>query len=149
MRFTSYLLLVLNIFYLSCTSSAEDDTEAILSYVEANKLSITDTLSGVLVCVVKEGSIEKPKIDSTKSVTFIVVGEYLDGTAFDNNASENATTINMSVMLEGLRLGMTKFGRGGSGTIIVPPSLGFGGNPPRGIRPNATLAYKIQLVDFN
>jgi FKBP-type peptidyl-prolyl cis-trans isomerase FkpA len=145
MRFTSYLLLVLNIFYLSCTSSAEDDTEAILSYVEANKLSITDTLSGVLVCVVKEGSIEKPKIDSTKSVTFIVLGEYLDGTAFDNNASENATTINMSVMLEGLRLG----GRGGSGTIIVPPSLGFGGNPPRGIRPNATLAYKIQLVDFN
>lgn len=134
---------------MSCTSSAEDDTEAILSYVEANKLSITDTLSGVLVCVVKEGSIEKPKIDSTKSVTFIVVGEYLDGTAFDNNASENATTINMSVMLEGLRLGMTKFGRGGSGTIIVPPSLGFGGNPPRGIRPNATLAYKIQLVDFN
>ena len=99
--------------------------------------------------MVKEGSIEKPKIDSTKSVTFTVVGEYLDGTTFDINASENATTINMSVMLEGLRLGMTKFGRGGSGTIIVPPSLGFGGNPPRGIRPNATLAYKIQLVDFN
>lgn len=134
---------------LSCTSTIDDDTDEILAYVEANKLTITDTLSGVLVSILNEGSLEKPKIDSTKSITFTVVGEYLDGTDFDNYASEKATTINMGVMLEGLKIGLTKFGRGGSGTIIVPPSLGFGGNPPRGIRPNATLAYKIQLIDFN
>jgi len=149
MKLALYILILSSIIVLSCTSTIDDNTDEILAYVEANELTITDTLAGVLVCVVKEGSLEKPKIDSTKSVTFTVVGEYLDGTVFDNNASENATTINMSVMLEGLRIGMTKFGRGGSGTIIVPPSLGFGGNPPRGIRPNATLAYKIQVVDFN
>lgn len=148
MKFAPYLLILLSIFCLSCTSSSDDNTDDILAYVEANKLTITDTLSGVLVCIINEGSLEKPKIDSTKSVTFTVVGEYLDGTIFDNNASENPTTINVGVMLEGLRIGMTKFGRNGSGTIIVPSSLGFGGNPPRGIRPNATLAFKIQLLDF-
>ncbi|HMR88048.1 MAG TPA: FKBP-type peptidyl-prolyl cis-trans isomerase [Saprospiraceae bacterium] len=148
MKFPPYLLILLSIFYLSCTSSSDDSTDDILTYIEANKLTITDTLSGVLVCVINEGSLEKPKIDSTKSVTFTVVGEYLDGTIFDNNTSVNPATINMSALLEGLRIGMTKFGRSGSGTIIVPPGLGFGGNPPRGIRPNATLAFKIQLLDF-
>ena len=148
MKFTPYLLILLSFFCLSCTSSSDDNTDDILAYVEANKLTITDTLSGVLVCVINEGSLEKPKIDSTKSVTFTVVGEYLDGTIFDNNTSVNPATINMGALLEGLRIGMTKFGRNGSGTIIVPPDLGFGGNPPRGIRPNATLAFKIQLLDF-
>ena len=133
---------------MSCTSNVEDNTEEVLAFLNTNKLTITDTLSGVLVCVVKEGSIDKPKIDTTRSVTFIVQGQYLDGIIFDENSSETQTTVNMSVMLDGLRIGITKFGRGGSGTIIVPPSLGFGGNPPRGVRPDATLAFKVELVDF-
>ncbi len=133
---------------MSCTSNVEDNTEEVLAFLNTNKLTITDTLSGVLVCVVKEGSIDKPKIDTTRSVTFIVQGQYLDGIIFDENSSETQTTVNMSVMLDGLRIGITKFGRGGSGTIIVPPSLGFGGNPPRGVRPDATLAFKVEVVDF-
>jgi len=148
MKFNLFLLVFYITFGLSCTSNNVDNTDAIIEYITSNKLVVTDTLSGVLVCVVKEGSIDKPKIDTTKSVTFIVQGQYLDGIIFDENSSETQTKVNMSVMLKGLRIGITKFGRGGSGTIIVPPNLGFGGNPPRGVRPDATLAFKVELVDF-
>ncbi len=148
MKFNLFLFVSFTLIGLSCTSNNADSYDGISEYLTANKLVITDTLSGVFVSVVNEGSKEKPQIATTKSITFKVIGEYLDGTIFDNNNSELATTINMGVMLEGLRIGITKFGRGGSGTIIVPPSLGFGSNPPRGVRANATLAFKIELIDF-
>lgn len=145
-KLLSFGLFITIIF--SCTSENADENSQIIEYINNNKLVVTDTISDVLVCIRNPGGIDKPKIDSTKSVTILVTGKYMDGAIFENNASDQPATINMGVLLDGLRIGITQFGRGGSGTIIIPSNLGFGSNPPRGVRPNASLAFDIELLNF-
>jgi FKBP-type peptidyl-prolyl cis-trans isomerase FkpA len=51
-------------------------------------------------------------------------------------------------MINGLNIGLRYYGKGGKGTIFIPSSKGFGNNPPRGIRKNAVLIYRIHVLDF-
>lgn len=126
----------------SCSSS--DDTFDIQTYLTENDLEAVDTL-GVYVIVNERGTDTIP-VDYGVKIELKYTGYYLDQTVFDS--SEDTVQLNLSTTLEGLKFGMRMFGKGGSGTIIVPSNLAFGGNPPRGMRSNAVLVYDISLIDF-
>lgn len=73
-------------------------------------------------------------------------GRLLDGTKFDGNTG---TSFNLSGVVAGFREGILSMKVGGRRTIILPPSLGYGGNPPAGsaIPPDATLIFEVALLE--
>ncbi len=52
-------------------------------------------------------------------------------------------------LIDGFTLGMEAMAEGGTRTIIIPPALGYGANPPPGspIPVGAILIFEIELTD--
>lgn len=139
---------IINIFLslatlLSCSSS---DDSAVLNYIAQNNLEATYA-SGVYVVVENRG-VDTIPTDLAVVIDMNYSAYYLDGELFDSTASGDTSTLNLNDAVEGVRLGIISFGRGGKGKILIPSSLGYGSNPPRGVRKNADLIYEIELYDF-
>ena len=123
------------------------DDELIQEYLANNGLQAKLFESGLYVIVDIEGGSEKP--DLTSEVTIDYEGKYLDGEKFDSSYDSGEPIIfPLNGFIEGWQLGIPEFGKGGSGTLIIPSHLGYGGNPPFGIRKNAVLIFDIELLDF-
>ena len=73
-------------------------------------------------------------------------GRLLDGTKFDGNTN---TSFNLSGVVAGFREGIQSMKVGGRRTLVIPPSLGYGANPPAGssIPANATLIFEVALLE--
>jgi len=77
-------------------------------------------------------------------------GSLIDGTEFDSSYSRGEpATFPLGGVISGFAEGLSKFGKGGKGTIWIPGELGYGenGGPGGAIGPNATLIFEIELVD--
>lgn len=127
----------------SCTDNLATERLEILNYLENNGKVAKDTL-GIFIIVDNEGGENKPFL--TSSVTINYIGKYLDGTLFDQ--SNGDIKIKLSSAINGLQAGIPFFGKNGSGTIIIPSNLGFGNNPPRGVKKSAILIFEINVKDF-
>lgn len=56
-------------------------------------------------------------------------------------------TIGAGEVIEGMDQGVTGMKAGGLRQIVIPPSLGYGGQRNGPIPPNATLIFEVDLVD--
>jgi FKBP-type peptidyl-prolyl cis-trans isomerase FkpA len=145
-----YFFLIAAVISAGCskTPTAEDDQALIEKYLLDNNLTATTIDRGVYVIINEPGEEAKPQITST--VTVYYRGYYLDGTQFDGTQTGGAPArFALSNVIEGWQIGIRKFGKGGKGTILIPSRLGYGKNPPFGVRSNAVLIFDIELVDFN
>lgn len=145
MNFKPLLWLVTAVFFSTCTSTAEGEFEEIQSYLLNNNLSAEDT-SGVYVAILLEGTKEKPVESSIIEMSY--TGKYLDNTVFDKSPANDPIKVKLSALIDGLRYGISKFGKGGKGIILIPSALGYGNNPPYGIRKNAILIYEVNVINF-
>lgn len=88
-------------------------------------------------------------VNSTVAVRY--VGRIADGSVFDQ--SDAAVTFNLAGTIPGFRLGIAGMKIGGRRTIVIPPNLGYGANPPPAragfatIAPCATLTFDVTLLD--
>ena len=67
------------------------------------------------------------------------------GVATDDG--ETATFL-LDDLIEGWKIGIPKYGRGGSGKLLVPSNLGYGPNRIGPIPGNSVLVFDIELFDF-
>jgi peptidylprolyl isomerase len=85
------------------------------------------------------------------SVTVEYTGWLADGTKFDSNVGKAAfpVTIGAGQVIEGWDQGLVGLKVGGTRTLIIPPSLGYGaeGSPPV-IPANATLKFDVKLISL-
>ncbi|MGB4959981.1 MAG: FKBP-type peptidyl-prolyl cis-trans isomerase [Saprospiraceae bacterium] len=121
------------------------EREEILTYLNNNSLKYTDTL-GIFVVITLPGDTMRPIETSTISMSY--KGKYLDGIEFDRTPENQKSKIKLSDANPGLQSGLSLFGKNGQGTILVPSGLGYGSNPPFGIRKNAILVYDVVVFDF-
>lgn len=135
-------------FITSCSKDTfEDDKKSIQKYLEDNNLTATGEDRGVYYIINVPGGEEKPSI--TSEVTVFYKGYYLDGKEFDGTQSGGSPArFGLNQVIEGWQIGIRKFGKGGKGTILIPSKLGYGSNPPFGVRADAVLIFDIELVDF-
>lgn len=140
---------------LSCGGETEEEkdyieTEAdkkISEYLEDKSWKPERTESGLYVYVEEEGSDEKPNAGSY--LTLIYEGQLLDGTIFDGtDGNAISFPVPVSGLIEGWQEGIPYFGRGGSGKLIVPPSLGYGDQDLGPIPGNSVLVFDIEVQDF-
>jgi hypothetical protein len=89
------------------------------------------------------GTGEEAVVGSTVNVTY--EGSLLDGTVFDSG--DYSFTIGAGGVIQGWEQGIPGMHVGGSRTLTIPGSLGYGstGSPDGSIPPDATLVFKVTL----
>lgn len=156
----SFILLFSAMALLSACSESqsEKDTEEkdyvetkydkeISAFLEDKDWSPERQESGLYVYIENEGSEEKPTLDSYLKIHY--KGTLLNGEAFDGTGEYPASfPFTMSNLIPGWQEGLTFFGKGGKGKLLIPPALGYGENPAGNIPPNSVLYFEIELVDF-
>ncbi len=136
----SYLIYEVEIFDMS--NRIQD---AIDEYIAANNLTVTENAKGLFYILNEPGGSDKPNIDSTIDINY--VGRLTDGDIFDQSGADPAT-FPLSNLIRGWQIGIPLMGRGGAGTFIIPPQLGYGFEGRPGIPSNAVLIFDIELLDF-
>lgn len=129
----------------ACSDSSESEQADIENYLNNLGWIATDT-AGVYVVVENPGSADRPTESSIVEMAY--TARYLDDSVFDESPPEQTIKIKLSTAINGLKFGLSKFGKGGKGTIIVPSALGYGNNPPFGVRKDAVLVYTVHVVNF-
>ena len=119
------------------------DTQLIEDYLKTNNLTAQKTSDGIYFIIEKAGSVEKPVV--TSSVTVSYTGYFLDGIVFDFADQAKFPLFNTIV---GWQKGIPKFGRGGKGRLFLPSKFAYGTSAQPGGRTNAVLGFDIQLHDF-
>lgn len=148
-RISATIIIVLTVMMSACRKDdpkyiAERDRKRILEYLEKHDLEYIEHSSGVFIVVDNEGSGGHPSENSTVRMNY--EGYLLDGTVFDSRTN---AYMNLGNTVQGFRIGVQQFQRGGKGTILIPSALGYGQYPPHGVIPrNAVLIFDIEVIDF-
>jgi FKBP-type peptidyl-prolyl cis-trans isomerase len=137
-------------------SQVANEKEDLKKYFkEKNIEGVLETPLGAFIKITSPGS--GIAIDSGKYVSVMYRGSTLGGMVFDTNMDStfNRTeplsfTVNGNPpMLPGFTEGVKMLRKGGSGTLYIPSSLGYGanGNPAANIKPNEHLIFEIKIAD--
>ncbi|MGK0364911.1 MAG: FKBP-type peptidyl-prolyl cis-trans isomerase FkpA [Saprospiraceae bacterium] len=123
-----------------------NDRPDIMNFVETNNFVATETDLGTFLVEEVNGAGDMPTASDRVRVRY--VGSYLDGEIFDRTQGDNTADFNMSGVITGFRDGLENMRVGGTTKIIMPSHLGYGSNPPFGIRANAILIFDTELVEI-
>ena len=140
------MIILAMMFVVACSKkeSHEDHIKEIEEYIEKNNLDAHKTESGLFYVIEEKGSNKKPNANSFVHVRY--TGYLLDGTVFDSNTAGTGLRINLQNVIKGWTEGIQKFSEGGSGKLIIPPSLGYGSQRTGDIPANSVLVFDIDLV---
>ncbi|MBK8388733.1 MAG: FKBP-type peptidyl-prolyl cis-trans isomerase [Saprospiraceae bacterium] len=145
MRILVVAFLALTLF----ASCSKDEAQEIADYIsEKNLTGFTATPEGVYIKIDNPGSDKRPNLGSLLTVHYR--GKLTDGSQFDSSYDRGeAATFPLTGTIQGWQIGLPKFGIGGKGTLIIPPSLGYGKNGSGSSIPgDAILIFDIELINF-
>lgn len=143
--------------FISCTStdkdytttppkdySAENDKE-IIDYLAKNNLTAQKSESGLYYIITEPGTGKQPT--ETSSVTVAYKGYLTNKKTFDE--SVNGSTFPLNKVIAGWREGIPLFKEGGSGILLIPAHLAYGGNSVGAIPAGSVLIFEVKLISVN
>lgn len=105
------------------------------------------TASGLFYEILKEGSKEMPKGDSTVKIDY--VGTLINGTEFDSSKKRGQpASFSLEQVIPGFKEGLQLVGKGGKIRLYVPSELAYGDNPLPGIPAGSTLIFDVDMLDI-
>ncbi len=107
----------------------------------ALKENVDTTASGLQYTIIAEGAEYKVQPQDTVWVNY--KGTLLDGTVFDENDS---TQFVANRVIRGWTEGLGLLGEGGKATLYIPAELAYGSRGNRGIEPNSTLIFDVEVL---
>ena len=107
----------------------------------AKKTNVDTTASGLQYTIIAPGAEEKIAPEDTVWVNY--KGTLLDGTVFDENDS---TKFIANRVIRGWTEGLGLLGEGGKATLYIPAELAYGERGNRGIEPNSTLIFDVEVL---
>lgn len=139
--------LVLNIPTSVNTAVAIANEAEIQAYITDNNISTQKSSTGLHYTIEEAGSFENPELCSLVTVEYS--GYLTNGVSFDSSGP-NGATFPLSDVILGWQEGISLFGKGGKGKLIIPSKLAYGPNPPSSKIPaNGVLIFDIHLIDFS
>ena len=99
------------------------------------------TESGLAYKIIEAGN-DKKAVSDKDTVWVNYKGSLLDGTVFDQNDDINFT---LNRVIKGWSEGMKLVGEGGKIKLVIPGELAYGEYGTRGIEPNSTLVFDVDL----
>ena len=138
------------VFEIKLISTKEGINEVndnqITKHLADNDLVAEKSTSGIYYNIAKVGEGVEPNINSNVDVKY--KGYLLNGDVFDDNKGEIAK-FDIQNLIPGFQEGLLQFNEGGTGTIIIPSSLGYGFYGNSSIPPGAVLLFDIELIKVN
>ena len=107
----------------------------------AKKANVNTTASGLQYTIIAEGAAEKVAPQDTVWVNY--KGTLLDGTVFDENKNMEFVA---NRVIPGWTEGLGLLGEGGKAVLYIPAALGYGERGNRGIEPNSTLIFDVEVL---
>lgn len=140
----------------SCTytTSTAVATSAEISYLQnhvtTSSLTAVPHNSGVFYNVTNAGTGSTPGVCSNITVKY--TGRILGGNVFDSNTSSTGVRFVLGDLILGWQRVLPLLKEGGTITLYIPPSLGYGPNPISSygtviIPANSYLQFDIELLD--
>ena len=122
------------------------EIQAINSYLTTNSLSATQHCSGVFYSISNAGTGKSPNGCSAVSLTY--TGRTSAGSVFDSHTSP--VYIDLNQVIAGWRAGLPLIKEGGSLTLYIPPSLGYGPQDVKDNNGNVVIpANSILIFDIS
>lgn len=125
---------------------AEIDRNLILQYLEDNNLTAIEDESGLFYIIDVAGGEEKPSLSDNVTVTY--KGYFLNGNVFDATPDGDDITFPLTGVIEGWQIGIPKFGKNGSGMLLLPSALAYGSRGSGGVGPNTVILFDVAVLDF-
>lgn len=116
------------------------ETAALKAYIDSNHIDATADARGFYYKVTEPGAGSHPTICSGVVVTYSA--KLTDGTEVDKGSN---VSFDLSMLILGWQEGIPKIASGGSITLYLPPSLGYGAAGAGPIPANAILVFTITL----
>jgi FKBP-type peptidyl-prolyl cis-trans isomerase FkpA/FKBP-type peptidyl-prolyl cis-trans isomerase FklB len=107
-----------------------------------DKEGVQVTESGLQYIILEPGNDVHPTVKDTVTVNY--KGTLLNGDVFDES-NGNPATFTLGRVIKGWSEGMQLIGEGGKIRLFVPAELGYGEYGTRGIEPNSTLIFDVDL----
>ena len=107
----------------------------------AKREDVDTTASGLQYTIIAEGAEYKVAPQDTVWVNY--KGTLLDGKVFDENDS---TKFVANRVIRGWTQGLGLLGEGGKATLYIPAELAYGTRGNRGIEPNSTLIFDVEVL---
>ena len=109
-------------------------------YISLKNLQATELENGVYIVVDNPGNDVKPGIQEVVEVSY--VGKLTNDLVFDSNTDFKAL---LGDLIPGWSIGLKEIGEGGSCTLIVPYTMGFGTFENGPVPGKSTLVFEIDL----
>ena len=105
------------------------------------RADVKTSASGLQYTIIAEGAGEKVAPQDTVWVNY--KGTLLDGTVFDQNESIMFVA---NRVIKGWTEGLGYLGEGGKAVLYIPAELAYGERGNRGIAPNSTLIFDVEVI---
>jgi len=121
------------------------------NYLTTNSITATQHSSGIFYNITIPGTKANPVICST--ITLRYTGSLLNGTVFDSYSGAAGVSFVLGELIPGWQKGLPLVKGGGTITLYIPPSLGYGASDVRDangnvvIPANSYLKFTIELLD--
>jgi FKBP-type peptidyl-prolyl cis-trans isomerase FkpA len=133
---------------LSTATAPASEVAAVQTYLTNNSITADQHPNGLFYKIHQAGSGEVPGACSVVTVKY--KGSLTNGSGFDSSYKSNPNGVPFTLgdrLISGWQLGVPLIKKGGSITLYIPPSLGYGATGSGPIPPNAILVFNIDLVD--
>lgn len=125
-------------------SAPASEVETLRTYITTNSIAASEDSRGFFYTITNPGSGTKPTVCNAVTVNYS--GKLTDGTVFD---SASGVQFNLSELIVGWQEGIPLVAPGGSITLYLPPSLGYGSSAVGSIPANSILVFTIDLIAVN
>lgn len=128
---------------------AEKNLKIGQEYLAANKTKegVKTTESGLQYKIIKQGEGACPTDADTVTVHY--KGTTIDGTEFNSSYKRNQpASFPLKGVIKGWTEGMQLMNPGSKFEFYIPAELAYGERGNRGIEPNSTLIFEVELISF-
>lgn len=122
------------------------EIQAVQEYLATNNITATQHCSGLFYRIENEGT--GTRANACSAVLARYKGMLTDGTVFDQSPAAG-TGFYLNRVIQGWTNGIPLVKAGGRVVLYIPPSLGYGNQPPPGsvIPANAILIFEVDVLD--
>lgn len=125
-------------------SAPASEVETLRTYISTNSIAATEDPRGFFYSISTAGSGTKPTVCNAVTVNYS--GRLTNGTVFD---SATGVQFSLGSLILGWQEGIPLVAPGGSITLYLPPSLGYGSSAVGSIPANSILIFTIDLIAVN
>ncbi|MBS1748121.1 MAG: FKBP-type peptidyl-prolyl cis-trans isomerase [Bacteroidetes bacterium] len=157
MKKISAIILVVTAIFISCSKSNNtnqncspvsvsvptSEIDSLTAYLDSNNITATKDARGFFYTIDTIGTGDNPTVCNIVTVNY--KGWLTNGTGFD---SANVASFYLGQLIAGWQEGIPLIAAGGSMTLYLPPTLGYGSSGYGNVPGNSILIFKIDLLGF-